>query len=82
MGSMENTLGFPEHFFRRVDETDDGLFYTQPRLVVHIDEFAIAAIRSYFDEVLPRHGAILDLMSSGARTCQRTPAVAVYSGWE
>ena len=61
---MENTLGFPEHFFRRVDETDDGLFYTQPRLVVHIDEFAIAAIRSYFDEVLPGYGAILDLMSS------------------
>ena len=61
---MENTLGFPDHFFRRVDETDDRLFYTAPRLVVHIDEFAIAAIRRYFSEVLPEDGAILDLMSS------------------
>ena len=61
---MENALGFPDHFFRRVDDTDDRLFYTAPRLVVHIDEFAIAAIRRYFSEVLPEDGAILDLMSS------------------
>ena len=47
-----------------MDESDDGVFYTQPRLVVHIDEYAIEAIRRYFSEVLPEDGVILDLMSS------------------
>ncbi len=61
---MEDSPAFPERLFRRVDESDDGLFYTQPRLVVHIDDYAIEAIRSYFAEVLPEDGVILDLMSS------------------
>ena len=55
---------FPQGSFRSEDETDDGLFYDQPRLVVHIDEHAVAAIASYFGRVLPRDGTILDLMSS------------------
>lgn len=54
----------PPHFFRRIDETDDRLFYAEPRLVVHIDEAAIGAIGRYFSEVLPQTGAVLDLMSS------------------
>ena len=53
----------PEHF-RREDESDDGLFYAEPRLVVHIDERAIAALGEYFASVLPQNGVILDLMSS------------------
>ena len=61
---MEENPAFPERLFRRVDESDDGLFYTQPRLVVHIDDYAIEAIRQYFTEVLPEDGMILDLMSS------------------
>ena len=47
-----------------MDESDDRLFYTEPRLVTHIDEQAIAAIGRYFAEALPENGAILDLMSS------------------
>ena len=54
----------PPHFFERVDESDDSLFYAVPRLVVHIDAPAIDAIRGYLDETLPESGAILDLMSS------------------
>ena len=61
---MEESPAFPERLFRRVDESDDGLFYTHPRLVVHIDDYAIEAIRQYFTEVLPEDGMILDLMSS------------------
>ncbi len=53
----------PEHF-RRVDERDDSTFYTAPRLVTHIDDHAIAAIGRLYAELLPRDGAILDLMSS------------------
>ena len=55
---------FPPTFFRRQDESDDRLFYAQPRLVVHIDEHAIAAIRAFFEKVLPPRGVVLDLMSS------------------
>ena len=51
-------------FFRREDESDDRLFYTEPRLVVHIDEHAIAAVGEYFARKLPENGVILDLMSS------------------
>ncbi|MCK9518496.1 MAG: methyltransferase domain-containing protein [Dehalococcoidia bacterium] len=53
----------PEHF-RRLDETDDRNFYTLPRLVTHIDDAAIAAVRQFYGEVLPAGGYILDLMSS------------------
>ena len=55
---------FRPEYFRREDEGDDGLFYAEPRLVVHIDEHAIAALGEYFGRVLPRNGVILDLMSS------------------
>ena len=55
---------FPPGYFRRQDESDDPAFYVEPRLVVHIDEPAIAAIGDFFQEVLPPQGMILDLMSS------------------
>lgn len=54
----------PEEFFRRVDESDDALFYSFPRFVVHIDEWAIATIGEIFEQRLPRNAALLDLMSS------------------
>ncbi|MBO0931166.1 class I SAM-dependent methyltransferase [Fibrella aquatilis] len=57
-------MTFNETYFRRYDETDDGEFYQSPRLVVHIDEPAIAATTALFREKLPKDGAILDLMSS------------------
>ena len=61
---MDSTPTYPPEFFRRMDESDDRLFYTQPRLVVHIDDNAIDAIGLYFSETLPENGVILDLMSS------------------
>ena len=55
---------YPQEFFLREDETEDGLFYTQPRLVIHVDEAAASAIADYFGRSLPHHGTLLDLMSS------------------
>ena len=55
---------YPPDFFRREDESEDMLFYAQPRLVVHVEEYVISAIRSFFEETLPQSGVILDLMSS------------------
>lgn len=54
----------PSNAFTRYDETSDDQFYVQPRLVVHIDEAAIAATTRLFGDYLPANGAILDLMSS------------------
>jgi SAM-dependent methyltransferase len=51
-------------FFRRIDESDDELFYTSPRLVVHIDDGAIAAVGEIYAQLLPAGGAVLDIMSS------------------
>ncbi|PZC48095.1 MAG: Ubiquinone/menaquinone biosynthesis C-methylase UbiE [Chloroflexi bacterium] len=58
------SIPYPPHFFKRQDEGDDEQFYDQPRLVVHIDDHAIAAIGAYFQRALPQGGVLLDLMSS------------------
>jgi SAM-dependent methyltransferase len=54
----------PADFFRRVDDSDDEVFYSTPRLVVHIDDGAIAKVGAIYARLLPQGGAILDLMSS------------------
>jgi len=54
----------PPEFSRRMDESDDELFYQYPRLLVHIDEYAIADVGEIYDRLLPKKGEILDLMSS------------------
>ena len=59
---MPNIL--PPELRRRMDESDDELFYEYPRLVVHIDEHAIADVGEIYQRLLPQKGEILDLMSS------------------
>ncbi len=51
-------------FFRRLDDSDDELFYLAPRFVVHIDDAAVGTVGEIYSSRLPRGGAILDLMSS------------------
>jgi SAM-dependent methyltransferase len=58
-----NTRLSPE-FFRRLDDSDDELFYLSPRFVVHIDDAAIRTVGGIYASRLERGGAILDLMSS------------------
>jgi len=53
----------PEHF-RKFDESDDALFYAEPRFVAHIDDAAIAALSAHYAEALKPEDRILDLMSS------------------
>ena len=60
----EDELGLPPGAFARLDETDDELFYEPPRLVLHIDDGAVAALTELYRAVLPPGGALLDLMSS------------------
>ena len=53
----------PEHF-QRTDESNDSLFYSFPRLVVHIDQQAIEAVGQLFRDLIPPGVVVLDLMSS------------------
>ena len=62
--TAEIPASFPPGAFMREDENDDSLFYQDPRLVVHIDDGAIAAIGELYKEVIPPDSVILDLMSS------------------
>lgn len=50
--------------FARLDPLDDRMFYSVDRKVVHLEAGAIAALRSAYGALLPRGGAVLDLMSS------------------
>jgi SAM-dependent methyltransferase len=51
-------------FFRRIDDSDDELFYQHPRFVVHIDDGAVAKVGEIYCDLLPVGGTILDLLSS------------------
>jgi SAM-dependent methyltransferase len=55
---------FPREYFRRYDESNDANFYSMPRKVVHIDEWAIAVLRKTYRNLLEDGGVWLDLMSS------------------
>ncbi len=70
---------FPDGFFTRLDEDDDGRFYVQPRLVQHIDSGAIAAVRDLYDE-LGLYGEVLDLCSSWVSHLAKTPQRLVALG--
>jgi SAM-dependent methyltransferase len=50
--------------FGRFDAESDHVFYAQPRLVQHIGEGAIEALRGRYAQLLPDGGPLLDLMSS------------------
>jgi SAM-dependent methyltransferase len=53
-----------EHPFARLDERGDSLFYSQPRLVQHIDATAISQITGIYSDFLTNGMRVLDLMSS------------------
>ena len=57
-------MEYPESSFDREDESDDSLFYLEPRLLVHIDDAAINELGKYLFDQLPEGATILDLMSS------------------
>ena len=40
-------------FFRRLDDSDDELFYLTPRFVVHIDDAAIRTVGEIYFEPSP-----------------------------
>jgi SAM-dependent methyltransferase len=70
---------FPPGFFSRGDEQDDAAFYSFPRYVTHIDDGAIAAVGSLYEELEIR-GEVLDLMSSWVSHFREPPAALTVLG--
>jgi len=64
---------FPPEFFERADQSSDPSFYSSPRLVTHIDEQAISAVGTLYDE-LGIDGDVLDLMGSWVSHFRSPPA--------
>jgi SAM-dependent methyltransferase len=64
------------NYFARADPSPDTDFYRMPRLVIHVDEHASAALSQWFGNVLPSNGDILDLMSAWR---SHLPAEAQYN---
>jgi hypothetical protein len=60
----DDPLGLPPGAFARLDEDDDAAFYEPARLVLHIDNHAVAVLTRLYREILPAGGVLLDLMSS------------------
>ncbi|CDF35557.1 Putative Ubiquinone/menaquinone biosynthesis methyltransferase-like protein [Chondrus crispus] len=59
------TWPFSPQDFGRLDESDDGYFYAQPRIgVLHIDNGAIRSLKKFYAKNLPPKANILDLCSS------------------
>jgi hypothetical protein len=54
----------PPAAFDKQDPGSDADFYAFARLVTHIDDGAISAIRRFYRQTLPAGGVLLDLMSS------------------
>ena len=61
---MTQLPGLDPAAFTKADRSPDALFYRQPRFVEHIDDGAVAAVTRLYAELVPRGGAVLDLMSS------------------
>ena len=61
---MSEPPPYPDGFFDREDEQEDSVFYSVPRLVVHIDASTIDALTDAYRELLDEKNEVLDLMSS------------------
>lgn len=77
---MPEPIPFPSGFFDRQDESDDRLFYAQPRFVVHIDAETIAALTEAYRDLLPPGAEVLDLMSSWVSHLPEDLALARVAG--
>ena len=55
---------FTDEDFKRQDETDDKVFYNQPRLCYHIDDGAVGALTKYYAENIKDGEDVLDICSS------------------
>ncbi len=66
--------------FARPDDSPDERFYSQPRLIDHLDKSCSAQIAGLYGRLLPHDGTILDLMSSWVSHLPETFSAARITG--
>ena len=54
----------PARLMARHDESDDGDFYSVPRIVTHVDDATMAALTEAYRSLIPAGARVLDLQSS------------------
>lgn len=54
----------PARLMARHDESDDGDFYSVPRIVTHVDDATMAALTDAYRSLIPAGSRVLDLQSS------------------
>ncbi|KAE8449663.1 hypothetical protein EG329_007993 [Mollisiaceae sp. DMI_Dod_QoI] len=59
-----STISYTSQDFRRQDEGSDSQWYSQPRFVQHIDDGAIATLKSYYGSIIKPSHSVLDICSS------------------
>eukprot|EP00543_Licmophora_paradoxa_P006299 CAMPEP_0202448748 /NCGR_PEP_ID=MMETSP1360-20130828/7548_1 /ASSEMBLY_ACC=CAM_ASM_000848 /TAXON_ID=515479 /ORGANISM="Licmophora paradoxa, Strain CCMP2313" /LENGTH=221 /DNA_ID=CAMNT_0049066457 /DNA_START=116 /DNA_END=781 /DNA_ORIENTATION=+ len=55
---------YSEMDFKRMDESDDKIFYESPRLCYHIDDAAVNALTAYYSKCFKEGEDVLDICSS------------------
>jgi len=55
---------FRDDAFQRSDDAIDSAFYSRPRHINHLDESAQTQLKSVYNDLIPAHSVVLDLMSS------------------
>ena len=63
-GGMDTHYGDDEHGMSRMDERNDEVFYSNPRMLQHLDARALATINALYQRLLPADADVLDLMAS------------------
>jgi len=80
----DDEVSFTREDFRRLDETDDGAFYSEPRFVTHVDDAAVAATQRYYDGLFTSlrsaRGEPLDVLDLGSSWVSHFPPNGLAAG--
>jgi len=63
-GGLDTCYGDARHAMARMDERDDAVFYTSPRMVQHLDARAPETINALYQRLIREDADVLDLMAS------------------
>ena len=61
---MDTCYGDALHAMARMDERDDAVFYSVPRMLQHLDACALETINALYQRLIRKDTDVLDLMAS------------------
>ncbi|MGB5716287.1 MAG: class I SAM-dependent methyltransferase [Gammaproteobacteria bacterium] len=63
-GGLDTCYGDALHAMERMDERDDAVFYSSPRMLQHLDAHALETINALYRHLIRKDADVLDLMAS------------------